>query len=337
MTFDTTATGQSTIPVNYILDGSTLGPSTDDTKDFYVLQSLQGGADGTDCSTPSAATFTSLNSVTEPAITGAAQTTTTLVNTADWPRGDNKFCLRVKLMLQMSDDNDQVWQQMDFQITVTVSFQDGSADVTYSGNSVAASTTYNSAGSGTGTGTDVGVAPTFTTSVTGTSFAYGQDIPINVGFVHPLNVFTYTVDTSGVIPVTDTSGTPLQIGGSDVALRSKTFSPNFSFTGAGGTIGTLHITLPLSVYQDATIANVKILVPVSWVNNARRNLRMLEGQSGSESGSGVGKYTGPPSGVNNEVVEIQLEPYIDESGAIVGFTIVSVASSVCLGATALLL
>lgn len=330
MTFDTISTGQSSIAVNYVMDGSILGISADNTNDFYVLQSLQGGADGTDCSAPYGPTFTSLNGATEPTITGLEETTTTLVNTADWPRGANNFCLRMRLMLQMSDDNDQLWHQMDFKITVTVSFTDGSATVTYDGNSVAEDMTFDSAGSQTGSGTDVGVAPEFTTSVVGTSFAYGEDIPIQVGFIHPLDVFTYAVDIAGVIPVTDTSGTQLQIDGSNVAVRTKIFTPNFAFTGAGGTIGTVTITLPLSVYQDTTISNVKVLIPVSWVNNVRRNLRMLDS-------GGSGNYTGPRSGVGNEVVEIELEPYTDESGAIVGFTITSIVSSVCLGAAAFLL
>lgn len=331
LTFDTTATGTSTVVVNYALDGSTWGISTDNTKDFYVLQSLQGGVDGTDCSTTYQPTFTSLNGATEPTISATEQTTTTLVNAADWPRGANNFCLRMKLMLQMSDGNDQLWHQMDFKITVTVSFADGSAAVTYDGTSVAEDMTFESDGTQTGSGTDVGAAPEFTTDVVGTSFAYGEAIPINVNFVHPLNVFTYTVDMGGVIPVTDTAGTPLQIDGTDVVLRTKTFTPNFAFAGAGGTIGTVTITLPLSVYQDTTISNVKIMIPVSWVNNARRNLRMLQAESGS------GTYTGPPSGVVNEMVEIELAPYTDESGAIVGFTITSIVSSVCLGATAFLL
>ena len=332
MVFDTTSIGVSTIAVDYVLDGSTLGVSTDNTKDFYVLQSLQGGADGTDCSTAYLPTFTGLNALTEPAITGAAQTTTTLVNTADWPRGANKFCLRMKLMLQMSNNIDQLWHQVDFQVTVTVSFENGAASVTYDGTAVAEDMTFETAGSGTGVGTDIGVAPEFTTTVVGgTSFAYGEDIPIAVAFVHPLNVFTYTVDVAGIIPVTDTAGTPLQIDGSNVAMRTKTFTPNFAFTTAGGTIGTVTVTLPLSVYQDTTISSVKVKIPVTWVNNVRRNLRML--QSDSE----VGTYTGPSSGVGSGIVEIELEPYTDESGAIVGFTITSVVSSVCLGATAFLL
>ena len=317
--------------MNYILDGATLGAASDNTKDFYVVQSLQGGSTGNDCENPYEGTFTGLDGFTEPSISGAAESTTTLVNSADWPRGANTFCLRMQLMLQMSDDTDQLWHQMDFVITVTVSFDDGSASVTYDGNSVAEDMTFESAGSGTGSGSDVGVAPVFTTNVVGTSFAYGEAIPIEVGFVHPLNVFTYNVNVAGIIPVTDTVGTQLKIDGSNVALRTKSFAPNFSFGTGGGSIGTVTITLPLSVYQDATISNVKVLIPVSWVNNARRNLRMLE--SDSESGT----YTGPRSGVGNEVVEIELEPYTDESGAIVGFTITSVVSSVCLGATALLL
>jgi hypothetical protein len=331
MTFDTTATGQSTIVVNYILDGSTLGASTDNN-DFYVLQSLQGGADGTDCSSPFGPTYTSLGGATEPAITAADATTTTLVNAADWPRGDNKFCLRMQLMLQMSDGNDQLWHQMDFQITVTVSFADGSTSVTYDGNAVAEDMTFNSAGSQTGAGSDVGVAPTFTTSVGGTSFAYGQDIPITVGFVHPLNVFTYTVDTANVIPVSDLQGTQLQINGQNVALRSKSFANGFTFSNGAGTIGVLTVTLPLSVYQDTAISSVMIKIPVSWVNNARRALRNL-----ASSESSAGTYTGPPTGVENKVVEIQLEPYTDESGAIVGFTVTSIVSTVCFGATAFLL
>mmetsp|Transcript_19205 Transcript_19205/g.55091 ORF Transcript_19205/g.55091 Transcript_19205/m.55091 type:complete len:377 (+) Transcript_19205:326-1456(+) len=333
VTIDSTATGQSTIDVNYVLDGSSLGPSTDNTKDFYVLQHLNGGATGEDCTTALAATFTGLNGATEPAISGASQTTTTLVNTADWPRGDNKFCLRMQLMLQMSDGNDQLWHQVDFVVTVTVSFADGSTAVTYDGTSVGEDMTFESDGSGTGTGADTGVAPTFTTAIVGTSFAYGDSIPIEVGFEHPLNVFTYTVDAAGVIPVSDpVAGTPLTIGGNAVVLKDKVFTPGFNF--ATGAIGTLTFTLPLSVYKDTTISSVMVRIPVSWVNNARRNLRTLEGETTSAA---TGRYTGPPSGVTNEMVEIELEPYTDESGAIVGFTVTSVVSGVCLGATALLL
>ena len=50
-----------------------------------------------------------------------------------------------------------------------------------------------------------------------------------------------------------------------------------------------------------------IMIPVSWVNNARRCVRML-----TSSASGASTYTGPRSGVVNKVVD-------QCSGAIVGW------------------
>ncbi len=306
------------------MDGSTLGASGD-ASDFYVLQSLQ---DGTDCDVAYTAGLTTLNAVTEPAITGS-QSTTTLVNIDDWPRGDNVLCLRMKLMLQMSDDNDVVWHQMDFKFTVTVNFADGSADVTYTGTGAAESMTFENDGLQTGSGSDTGIAPTFTTDVVGGPFAYGQDIPITITFIHPLDVFTYSVDAANALPVDD-SNNQLSDGANPITLRSSTFVMD-STDHNSGIQGTLSITLPLVIYQMTAIDSVRVLIPVSWVNNGRRNLRALTEEVQS------GKYTGPPTGVVDEVVQVELLPYTDESGAIVGFTIGSVISTVCMGTAALLI
>ena len=99
-----------------------------------------------------------------------------------------------------------------------------------------------------------------------------------------------------------------------------------AFSFSRKTIGTLTIQLPLIIYQSDAVDIVEINIPVNCSYNGVRRL---------QAASGV--YTGPRSGVGNGVVEVKLEPYTDESGTMVGYTVTSVVSSVCLGATALFL
>ena len=93
-----------------------MGSSSSTDSDFYVLQSLQ---DFADCDSAYAGGLTGLDGATEPAVSGATSTTT-LINTADWPTGDATFCLRIQLMLQLTDGSDLLWHQMDFKFRVTV-------------------------------------------------------------------------------------------------------------------------------------------------------------------------------------------------------------------------
>ena len=306
------------------MEDATLGSSSGGT-DFYVLQSLQ---DGTDCNVAYGAGAVSISG-NEPTISGS-QSTSTLTSLIDWPRGDNLFCLRMQLMLQMEDGADIVWHQMDFKFTVTVSFADGSTTVTYSGTGATESGTFEADGVQTGTGADTGLAPTFTTDLQGGPFAYGDDIPIEINFVHPLDVFTFNVAATQAIPV-DEFGVQLKdTGGALIALRTASFTMT-STNHATGIKGTLTITLPLVMYQIAAISVARVSVPVSWTNKARRQLRVLQ----EEDATGV--YTGPPNGVVDEVIEVELIPYKDESGAIIGFTVGGIVSTMWVGAAALLM
>jgi hypothetical protein len=300
-------------------DGITFGAD----QDFFVEQSLHGS----DCT--SALPYATLGDMTYETTDAPFSTATILLKGAEsWQQGENTFCLSVKLMLNMIGSEDLVWQQIDFTFTVMVDYEDGTTTVTYSATD---STEFFGSSTGTGeTGNDVGVAPTISAALASqaTVFKYGDEIPIAITFDHPLDVFTYDVDSTGVTLVDDV-GAPLELGGRAVSTRTLTYTDDFNF--ATKDIGTLTVTLPLIVFQDATVNTVGVKVPVSWVNSQRTNGNLRKLQSAS------GTYTGPRSGVATEVVMIQLEPYTDESGAIVGFTITSVVSSVCLGAATLLL
>jgi hypothetical protein len=137
-----------------------------------------------------------------------------------------------------------------------------------------------------------------------------------------LNVFEYTKTGQFLSAVGSTTALP------GITPIEKSWAPNFDFNTK--TIGTLTLQLPIALYQS-TINQVVINVQISWTYNdpAARQLRMLQGESGT--------YTGPSSGDTTGAVAVTLEPYTDESGAIVGFTVISVVSSVALGATTLLL
>lgn len=321
--------------VNYILDGAVLGASTGNNADFYVLQSLQ---DFTDCDTAYAGGLTGLDGITEPAI-AEAQTTTTLINTAEWPSGDSSFCLRIQLMLQLTDGSALLWHQVDFKFTVTVSTQGGNADVYYVENGgITESLLFQENGVQLSDGNSVAlgssVDPTFSTALAEPGpFAYGATIPITVNFVHPLDIFTYSVDTATVIPVDSLNKQLMDGSGSPIPLRSVNFVMD-STNHATGIKGTLTLTFPLILYQIPEFSSIRIKIPVAWANKTRRNLRSRMTTADAENYTYATLATG--SGMSNEVVEIKLIPYVEKSGgATGGFSVKTVVSSVCLGAAVL--
>lgn len=333
-TFDAVNSGTSTIVVNYILDGAVLGASTSTDADFYVLQSLQ---DFADCNTDYAGGLTGLDGVTEPAISGA-QTTTTLVNTAEWPTGDTNFCLRLKLMLQLTDGSDLLWHQVDFKFTVTVSSPGGNADVYFVENGgISESLIFQENSVQLSDGHSIGIGdsidPTFSTALAEPGpFGYGATIPITINFVHPLDILTYAVNTTHVIPVDDLNKQLVDGSGNPISLRSATFVMD-SINFATGIKGTLTITFPLILYQMPSVTSVRIKIPVSWTSKTRRNLRSRMTVD-TESYTFANLET--TNGMSNEVVEIKLIPYVEKSGAFGGFRGRGVVSSVCIGAAAAL-
>ena len=317
-----------------------LGASTSNDADFYVLQSLQ---DFTDCDTAYSGGLTGLDGVAEPAVSGA-QSTTTLINTADWPPGDVTFCLRIQLMLQLTDGSDLLWHQMDFKFTVTVSNEGGNADVYFVENGgIAESLVFQQNGEQESDGHSISIGdstdPTFSTALAEPGpFGYGSSIPITINFVHPLDIFTYAVDTANVVPVDSSNKQLVDGSGTPIQLRSSTFimdSSNF----ATGIKGTLTISFPLILYQIPDITTVRIKIPVSWTNKTRRNLRSRISTEGDSESHYTYADTSAGSGMSNEVVEIKLVPFVDKnsSGAISGLTVQSVFSSLCLGAGIVLL
>lgn len=315
--FDTE--GATSITVNYQMDGTvTFGPEAGGNN-FYVKQSLQGP----DCSSADTRDFLTAFTDTEPATYGASNTVTTLARGAvPFPEGATSFCLRVKLMLDMIDTTDQLWQQVDFQFTVTAVYPDGTDTAEYSATESFGQANDELDG---GTASDTTTPPVITATLAGGPFKYGDDIPIVVGFQHTLNVFGYTLTTTEVFLSPSDSSTPLTLNSNEVKPIIGSWATAFNFDSK--TIGTLTVRLPLIIYQSDAVDSVKVNIPVSWSYNVVR--RRLQAASGT--------YTGPRSGVTSGVVEVELEPYRDESGAIVGFTVTSVVSSFCLGAATLLL
>jgi hypothetical protein len=251
--------------------------------------------------------------------------------------GDVTFCLRLKLMLQLTDGSDLLWHQMDYKFTVTVSSQGGNADVYYVDNGgIAESLVFQEDGSELSDGHQVAlggaVDPTFSTALASQGpFGYGASIPITITFTHPLDIFTYSVDTANVVPVDSTNKQLVDGSGNPIPLRSANFvmdSTNF----ATGIKGTLTITFPLILYQMPDVTSVRIKVPVSWTSKTRRNLRSSRVlTTDAENYTYVDLTT--RSGFSNEVVEIKLIPYVEKSGAISRFTFQgAVSTSVCLGA-----
>lgn len=301
------------------MDGALLGLSTDDNDDFYVLQSLQ---DGTDCDKEYSGGVTSLNGVMEPFINGPTQSTTTFVNTADWPRGDNLLCLRLKLMLQMSDGNDKLWHQMDFKFVVNVTFEDGSAVIVHgeNGNEVVETFPVDNVGVAIeGSGHEsTGMGPTFVMSIPEGPFIYGDEIPVTIEFQHPLDIFTYDVLEESIVPVDD-SNTPLKDSlGNEITLTGSKFEM-VSIDHTAGITGILTIRLPLAVYQMTSISNVRVIVPVVWANKANRhkNLRALPPTvvTGQEVIIGGDSDEMMMNGVVDEVIELELLPYVEENSA----------------------
>ncbi len=274
-----------------------------------------------------------MDGATEPTVADS-QSTTTLVNTADWTTGDVKFCLRIKLMLQLTDGTDLLWHQMDFKFTVTVGIEGGTADVYFVENGgVAESLIFQENGVETSDGHSItvgdAVAPTFATSLAVVGpFGYGDDIPITITFNHPLDIFTYSVDAENVVPV-DELNAQLMSGGDPIPLRSSSFVMD-SINHATGITGTLTMTFPLVLYQLPSTSSVRIKIPVSWTGKTRRHLRELTEQMANSD------YTGPSSGSVNELVEVELDPYIDGSGAIIGFTLRGMVALSCAAATVIL-
>ena len=302
------------------MDGvATFGPAASGNN-FYVKQSLQGA----DCSSADTRDYLTAFTDKEPTTYGASSTVTTLARGAvPFPVGDTAFCLRVQLMLDMIDVADQVWQQVDFQFTVTAVYPDGSATAQYSATENFGEANAQLTG---GSASHTTITPEITATLVGGPFHYGEDIPIVVGFQHPLNVFGYTLTTADVFLSPTDSSNHLTLNSHEVMPIIGSWVPNFNF--GTETIGTLTVRLPLIIYQSDAVHSVKVNIPISWSYRAIRR-RLQAAASGT--------YTGPRNGVTNGVVEVELEPYTDESGAIVGFTVTSVVSSICLGAATLLL
>lgn len=340
-TFDATSTGSSTIDVDYSLDGSSLGASSG-SNDFYVLQFLR---DFDDCSSSfGGSPGISLDGETEPVISSGSTSTTTLVNSADWPTGDNKFCLRLHLMLQ-TDGTDFLWHQKDFKFTVTVASDNGSTNIVYeTDGGVSTSLTAQTPNSAQVVDTaSNGIAPTFGATVTGGPFSYGDEVTITVSFSHPLDIFDYVVDANNAIPLNAGNNNRLQdLDSNDIDLINPSYTP------VGTTFpdltGDLKFEFPVTVYQLTSLTSVRIQIPISWTNNSRRRnlLRPNNSKSSHWAANQIERgdlTTGPISGIVNEVIEVELLPYIDEDssgGAIVGFTVGGVVSSACLATGAAL-
>ena len=328
--------------VEYLLEGATLGSSTDG-KDFYVLQSLQ---DGSNCDNDYTDGFTSLNGVKEPTITGASQTTTTLISAVDWPPGTNPLCLRIQLMLQTQDDNDLLWHQVDFTFNVEATYDDGSANVVFNdGGGVGIG------GNGPMEATEVvilnngpiypGVEPTFDIFFLDQGpFAYGAEIPILIEFHHPLDIFAYSVPEDKVVAVDPTTNQALMDpSGQPITLQSVTFEMT-STDYASGIQGIVTITLPLIIFQMPSISNVGISIPVVWTtksSSTRRdrrttNLRsngwdaLAENYSNSSSNNNNNTETTTPNDQEGDdsdssqeswkkdaIVKLELLPYEQDS------------------------
>lgn len=281
-TWNTTKNGQSSVVVAYLLDGGSLG-SSKDSKDFYVVQSLQ---DGINCNNDYTDGFASLNGLTEPSITGTNKTTTNLLSIVDWPRGTHNLCLRIKLMLQMSDGNDLVWHQLDFLFSVDVTFDNGFTNVILGGDG-------GNSGGGSGLVGDLptpddaadtvimddgptypGVDPTFDIYFMAQGpFPYGTEIPFLIEFHHPMDIFTYNIPVDKVLPMNTLTNQPLldPSTGKPIALRSAVFTM-ISTDHATGIKGMLTITLPLILFQMKSLSNVGISIPVEWASKSRRRL-----------------------------------------------------------------
>ena len=302
------------------MDGTVTFGTEAGGNNFYVKQSLQGA----DCSSADTRDYLTAFTDAEPTTYGTSNTVTTLARgTVPFPEGDTSFCLRVKLMLDMIDVADQVWQQVDFQFTVTAVYPDGTDTAEYSATENFGQTNAQLNG---GTDSDTTTTPVITATLVGGPFQYGEDIPIVVGFQHTLNVFGYSLTTTEVFLSPSGSSDPLTINSNEVKPIIGGWATNFNFDSK--TIGTLTVRLPLIIYQSDAVDSVKVNIPISWTYNVLRR-RLQEGASGT--------YTGPRNGVTSGAVEVELEPYTDESGAIIGFTVTSVVSSFCLGAATLLL
>ncbi len=322
--------------VNYFLDGASLGVSTEEN-DFYVFQSLQ---DGTNCDKDYVGGVTSLNGASEPAINGhSSQSTTTLFNTADWPKGTNLICLRLKLMLQMSDDNDLVWQLLDFKFDVFVNFEDGSNDITHgeNDNEVAESLPIDNNDvvvDKTGH-SDTGGAPTISISFPEEAFPYGTEIPFTIEFHHSLDIFTYNVLEEYVIPIDESSRHLKDNLDRNITLRSSKFAM-VSTDHSTGIQGILTITLPLILYQMTSLSTVRILVPVAWTNKARRNnMRALTPVKEEIVVAGGYSSSGQISGIVDGIVRLELLPYVDHDNsgsAITRFNMDGLISAVCMRA-----